>query len=142
MGFTDIFKGKQYKSELETLQQKYEDLQSLLDDYEIATSNEIAQKTKKESLGHLVTYTQQDLKMMQAKTLKDILIEKDMLFAEKVLQYNLAKGVKDIKSLMITYYALKENSVFQNIKLKLPKNTPELIELEINLKEYDELMLK
>ena len=30
MGFTDIFKGKQYKSELETLQQKYEDLQSLL----------------------------------------------------------------------------------------------------------------
>lgn len=28
MGFTDIFKGKQYKSELETLQQKYEDLQS------------------------------------------------------------------------------------------------------------------
>lgn len=76
------------------------------------------------------------------KTLKDILIEKDMLFAEKVLQYNLAKGVKDIKSLMITYYALTENSVFQNIKLKLPKNTPELIELEINLKEYDELMSK
>ena len=30
MGFTDIFKGKQYKSELDTLQQKYEDLQSLL----------------------------------------------------------------------------------------------------------------
>lgn len=30
MGFTDIFKGKQYKSELESLQQKYEDLQSLL----------------------------------------------------------------------------------------------------------------
>lgn len=30
MGFTDIFKGKQYKSELETLKQKYEDLQSLL----------------------------------------------------------------------------------------------------------------
>lgn len=30
MGFTDIFKGKQYKSELETLQQKYDDLQSLM----------------------------------------------------------------------------------------------------------------
>lgn len=30
MGLTDIFKVKQYKSELETLQQKYEDLESLL----------------------------------------------------------------------------------------------------------------
>lgn len=50
-----------------------EDLQSLLNDFEIASSNEIAQKTKKESLGHLVTYTSQDLKMMQAKTLKDVL---------------------------------------------------------------------
>lgn len=30
MGFTDIFKGNQYKSELEDLQQKYNDLQSLM----------------------------------------------------------------------------------------------------------------
>ena len=30
MGFSDIFKGKQYKSELETLQQKYDELQALL----------------------------------------------------------------------------------------------------------------
>lgn len=30
MGFGDIFKGKQYKSELEALQQKYDDLQSLM----------------------------------------------------------------------------------------------------------------
>lgn len=30
MGFTDIFKGKQYKTELEELQQKYDDLQALL----------------------------------------------------------------------------------------------------------------
>lgn len=50
-----------------------EDLQSLLDDYELAASNEIAKKTKKESLGHLITYTQQDLNMMNAKVLKDIL---------------------------------------------------------------------
>lgn len=30
MGFSDIFKGKQYKSELEVLQQKYDELQALL----------------------------------------------------------------------------------------------------------------
>lgn len=30
MGFSDIFKGKQYKEELETLQQKYTDLESLM----------------------------------------------------------------------------------------------------------------
>lgn len=30
MGFSDIFKGKQYKSELEALQQKYDELQALL----------------------------------------------------------------------------------------------------------------
>lgn len=30
MGFSDIFKGKQYKSELEALQQKYDELQTLL----------------------------------------------------------------------------------------------------------------
>lgn len=30
MGFSDIFKGKQYKEELETLQQKYNDLESLM----------------------------------------------------------------------------------------------------------------
>ena len=30
MGFTDIFKGKQYKSELEDLQAKYNDLQTLI----------------------------------------------------------------------------------------------------------------
>ena len=30
MGFIDIFKGKQYKAELEDLQQKHEDLQTLM----------------------------------------------------------------------------------------------------------------
>ena len=30
MGFTDIFKGKQYKSKLEDLQAKYNDLQTLI----------------------------------------------------------------------------------------------------------------
>lgn len=30
MGFTDIFKGKQYKAELESLQQKHNDLQALM----------------------------------------------------------------------------------------------------------------
>lgn len=30
MGFTDIFKGKQYKAELESLQQKHDDLQNLM----------------------------------------------------------------------------------------------------------------
>ena len=45
MGFTDIFKGKQYKSELETLQQKYEDLQSLLTP---EMQNALLYKTKSE----------------------------------------------------------------------------------------------
>ena len=30
MGFTDIFKGKQYKAELEYLQQQHDDLKKLL----------------------------------------------------------------------------------------------------------------
>lgn len=50
-----------------------QDLQFLLDKYKLATSNQIAEKTKKESLGHLITYTQQDLEMMNVNVLKDVL---------------------------------------------------------------------
>lgn len=50
-----------------------QDLQLLLDKYKLATSNLISEKTKKESLGHIVTYTQQDLEMMNATVLKDVL---------------------------------------------------------------------
>lgn len=50
-----------------------QDLQLLLDNYKLETSNLISKKTKKESLGHIVTYTQQDLEMMNANVLKDIL---------------------------------------------------------------------
>ncbi len=50
-----------------------QDLQTLLDEYKIETSKQIAKKTKKESLGHIITFTQQDLEMMQVRVLKDIL---------------------------------------------------------------------
>ena len=50
-----------------------QDLQLLLDNYKLETSNLISEKTKKESLGHLVTFTQQDLEMMNANVLKDVL---------------------------------------------------------------------
>ena len=50
-----------------------QDLQFLLDNYKLETSNLISEKTKKESLGHLVTFTQQDLEMMNANVLKDVL---------------------------------------------------------------------
>lgn len=50
-----------------------QDLQFLLDKYKLETSNLISERTKKESLGHLVTFTQQDLEMMNANLLKDVL---------------------------------------------------------------------
>lgn len=50
-----------------------QDLQTLLDEFKYETSKQIANKTKKESLGHVVSFTQEDLEMMGVKTLKDIL---------------------------------------------------------------------
>lgn len=48
-----------------------DDITELLDNYQVVA--ETHTKTKKESLGHVVVYTQQDLKMMQAHKLRDVL---------------------------------------------------------------------
>ena len=78
MGFTDIFKGKQYKSELDTLQQKYEDLQSLLTP---EMQNAFALQNKIRDLDSIIQQRNQTIsdcdntiisKNAHLKTLKDI----------------------------------------------------------------------
>lgn len=58
MGFTDIFKGKQYKAELESLQQKHNDLQSLMSP---EMQNAFSLQNKIRELENIVQATQKDI---------------------------------------------------------------------------------
>lgn len=87
MGFTDIFKGKQYKSELEDLQAKYNDLQSLMTP-EMRDAHDLQVKIK-------------ELQSAAAKH-EDILqkLDKDVAKRERTIS-DLDKTISDKKSKII-----------------------------------------
>ncbi len=73
------------------------------------------------------------------KTLYKILEKDTMDIAEKVLDYNLKRGVTDLKSLMISYYTMNKDRS-ENKVIKLSESTPKQLELKPDLSKYDELM--